>query len=106
MSRRGRGESKVYQLWEWSLINKEERKIVEVTDFCQCDPPEEGVAWYPVEFKENGDLIWSYSTCQERANLGIWRVLTVDPSSGRIKEAETTERYCDTKMATPSDHEN
>ena len=39
------GEGKVYQLWEWSLINKEERKIVEVTDYCECEPPGEGVAW-------------------------------------------------------------
>ncbi|MGO9118431.1 MAG: ankyrin repeat domain-containing protein [Desulfomonilaceae bacterium] len=106
MSRRGRDESKVYQLWEWSLINKEERKIVEVTDYCKCDPPEESIAWDPVEFKGNGDLIWSYSTCQEGANLRIWRILTVDPSSGKIKETETTERYCDTKIATPSDHED
>ena len=100
------GEGKVYQLWEWSLINKEERKIVEVTDYCECEPPGEGVAWYPVEFRENGDLIWSYSTCQQGANLRIWKVLTVDPSSGKIKETETKEDYCDNKIVTPLYHQD
>ena len=88
------GEGKVYQLWEWSLTDREKRKLNEVTDYCECDPPGEGVAWDPIKFRENGDLIWSYSTCEERASLQIGLVLTVDPSSGKIKETETIERYC------------
>ena len=95
MSRTDAG--KVYQLWEWSLLSKEARKIAEVTDYCECQPPGEGVAWHPVKFEANGDVIWSYSTCQKGANFRIWRVLTIAPSSGRIRETETDElsKGCD-----------
>jgi hypothetical protein len=93
VSRRGKG--KVYELWEWSLTDRKERKLIEVTDYCECQPLGDSVAWHPVEFEANADVIWDYPTCQEGADYRLWRVLTLDPSSGKIKKTDSEEEPCD-----------
>jgi hypothetical protein len=94
LSRTGKGKG--YSLWEWSLSKREDSLIVEVTDYCECRPPAEGVDWHPVVFSENGLLTWRYSTCGEGASgITLWKTLTIDPLSRTITKSQTEEDSCE-----------
>lgn len=84
------------QLWEWSVAEREKKPILVVKDYCPCQPPGDGVGWRPVEFKANGDLVWTYSTCNKlQSGNTIMRVLTIGLPSRKVIKTENAEDYCE-----------
>jgi hypothetical protein len=88
---------KNYQLWSWSILKREKRLIYEVADFCWCNPPGEGVNWYPVKFDANGNLKWTYPLCDKARNQvpRAGKILTIDPATRKVKNTESVDVDCE-----------
>jgi hypothetical protein len=92
MSRASKGGK--YELWEWSLTRKEASLVITVGDWCDCYVGGEGVTWRPVVFGANGDLKWTYPTCEPKEGVTVAKVLTIEPSSKKVKKVENTTEHC------------
>jgi len=90
-------EGEKYQLWLWSVSKREKMLVYEVTDFCSCNPPGEGVSWFPVRFGSNGDIGWTYPVCNETKGRPpeVGKHLTIDPSTRQIKNTKSGYLYCE-----------
>ena len=88
-----------YQLWAWSLEEDKYELIYEVDDHEFCQPPGEGIDWWPVRFSEQGNVIWTYPTdipSNQNDTIDNYRtrILTIDPETKEVIKTDWGEKWC------------